>query len=193
MYCGIKGDDKFLVPGLCERTRDRGVLPETLRLLPPEETALLPGLRSELAAKAFNVNRENKQTTHHQSTSQSWSCVTVYRAPYTIHQGRKNKTFGLCTKCWLCWVPTAVLLGAEKEQSSERIKARALPGANAYQTEVLNALGRAEEQAWEAASAPHGKTPSQEKKKLNNPQIAKKANFLPYSSSKWGPQAEPII
>lgn len=71
MYCGIKGDDKFLVPRLCERTRDRGVLPETLRLLHPEETALLQGLRSELAAKAFNVNRENKQTTHHQSTSQS--------------------------------------------------------------------------------------------------------------------------
>ena len=31
--------------------------------VPPEETAPLPGLRSELAAKAFNVNRENKQTT----------------------------------------------------------------------------------------------------------------------------------
>lgn len=72
-----------------------------------------------------------------------------------------------------------MLLGAEKEQSSERIKARALPGANAYQAEVLNALGRAEEQAWEAASAPHGKTPSQEKKNLTTHKLPKKPTSCP--------------
>lgn len=43
----------------------------------------------------LSVDRENKQTTHHQSTSQSWFQVTAYRAPCTTQQGGKNKTFGV--------------------------------------------------------------------------------------------------